>query len=313
MSQRVVRWAWINAAVMMLVLLMGALVTKTGSGEGCGRSWPMCHGNLVPDPTMESYVEYSHRLVSGIAGLIVFGIWLWARKHLGGKSDWAYRVPLWAAHVALFFTFIQAILGAMAVKWPQSPPILALHFGFSLIAVAATVICARGIQMLQQGKRDQEAGPDRRLRWWLFSIMIFTYGVVYLGALVRHTKATNACSGWPTCNGLWLPDESWDQKTWIAFEHRLAAAWLFAFFVIFWMITKAMRLSEQLMKESKQLIVLCLLQVVSGASIVWTIGNGPMELITSTIHILILSVLFTIMTITCIRLFVPDQGGIDRV
>ena len=109
-SRTVLRWAWLNAAVMLIVVLMGALVTKTGSGEGCGRSWPMCHGNLLPDPTMESLIEYGHRLVSGVAGLIVFGLAVYAWRKLRAP---AFRVPFWAAMVALLFTFLQAILGAI--------------------------------------------------------------------------------------------------------------------------------------------------------------------------------------------------------
>ena len=33
---------------MLLILLGGALVTKTDSGMGCGRNWPDCNGNLIP-------------------------------------------------------------------------------------------------------------------------------------------------------------------------------------------------------------------------------------------------------------------------
>lgn len=32
--------------VMLIVLIGGALVTKTGSGQGCGRQWPLCHGRF---------------------------------------------------------------------------------------------------------------------------------------------------------------------------------------------------------------------------------------------------------------------------
>ena len=32
---------------MAFVQLGGALVTKTGSEDGCGSSWPLCHGALL--------------------------------------------------------------------------------------------------------------------------------------------------------------------------------------------------------------------------------------------------------------------------
>ncbi|WJH32245.1 COX15/CtaA family protein [Paenibacillus sp. CC-CFT747] len=58
---------------MFLVLLMGTLVTKTESGRGCGDDWPLCNGKFIPAYTVESMIEYSHRFVTGIEGLLVLG------------------------------------------------------------------------------------------------------------------------------------------------------------------------------------------------------------------------------------------------
>lgn len=33
---------------MLPLLLGGALVTKTGSADGCGDSWPLCEGEFLP-------------------------------------------------------------------------------------------------------------------------------------------------------------------------------------------------------------------------------------------------------------------------
>src|SRR5690554_1610317 len=63
---------------MILVVLAGAVVTKTGSGDGCGPNWPLCHGQLFPsEPTLETIIEYTHRLVTGVVGILVliFSIW----------------------------------------------------------------------------------------------------------------------------------------------------------------------------------------------------------------------------------------------
>ena len=52
---------WLAAATsigMFLVLVNGALVTKTESGRGCGDDWPLCNGKFVPAYTLESMIEY---------------------------------------------------------------------------------------------------------------------------------------------------------------------------------------------------------------------------------------------------------------
>src|SRR5216117_3315025 len=56
---------------MFLVLVLGATVTNTGSAEGCGRSWPLCHGEFIPEFTVSTAMEYSHRAVTGLEGLLV--------------------------------------------------------------------------------------------------------------------------------------------------------------------------------------------------------------------------------------------------
>ena len=69
---------------MLFVLLGGALVTKTESGMGCGRSWPLCNGQLIPsDITFEFVIELAHRVVSGGVGLLVVDY----RFGLGERSD----------------------------------------------------------------------------------------------------------------------------------------------------------------------------------------------------------------------------------
>ena len=64
------KWfAVLTSIGMLFVLLGGALVTKTNSGLGCGRSWPLCNGEIFPNEiTIELLIELTHRLVSGGVG-----------------------------------------------------------------------------------------------------------------------------------------------------------------------------------------------------------------------------------------------------
>src|SRR6185295_5169795 len=62
------------AAGMFLVLVMGATVTNTGSGEGCGRSWPLCNGRFIPEQATAALIEFSHRAVTGVEGILVLAL-----------------------------------------------------------------------------------------------------------------------------------------------------------------------------------------------------------------------------------------------
>lgn len=68
---RLVRYAWFTLAFNVGVILLGALVRSTGSGAGCGRSWPTCQGQVVPSLEGATTIEYTHRLASGAALILV--------------------------------------------------------------------------------------------------------------------------------------------------------------------------------------------------------------------------------------------------
>src|SRR5437773_11461315 len=66
--------AAVAALGMFVVLVMGATVTNTGSAEGCGRSWPLCNGQFVPEFTVATAIEYSHRAVTAVESFLLVGL-----------------------------------------------------------------------------------------------------------------------------------------------------------------------------------------------------------------------------------------------
>lgn len=71
--------AWLVLLYNLAVIAWGAFVRATGSGAGCGKHWPMCNGVAVPRaPSVATLIEFSHRLTSGLALLLVVGLAAWA-------------------------------------------------------------------------------------------------------------------------------------------------------------------------------------------------------------------------------------------
>ena len=71
-ARRLYRFAWWVMAANLAVIVWGAFVRVTGSGAGCGSSWPSCNGDVVPrSPSVETMIEFTHRLTSGIALILV--------------------------------------------------------------------------------------------------------------------------------------------------------------------------------------------------------------------------------------------------
>src|SRR5689334_19203727 len=80
-------YAWGVLAYNLLVILWGAYVRASGSGAGCGSHWPLCNGDVVPlAPRVATLVEFSHRLTTSLAGLLVIGLVLWAFRAFPRRS-----------------------------------------------------------------------------------------------------------------------------------------------------------------------------------------------------------------------------------
>lgn len=95
---KTLKWLSIVSTVGMLFLLLGgALVTKTGSADGCGDSWPLCEGEFLPSNiTPELVIELSHRLVTGVVGFAVVALTIMAWKYIGHiqRLSFSHHYPL---------------------------------------------------------------------------------------------------------------------------------------------------------------------------------------------------------------------------
>ncbi|MFD2670680.1 COX15/CtaA family protein [Marinicrinis sediminis] len=291
------RLAIITCIGMFLVVLAGAVVTQTESGEGCGTDWPLCHGEFIPAYTIESMIEYSHRLVTGIVGLMVLATFIAVMVKVRRKD-----AKLYAAST-LFFTLLQAIMGALAVKYETSSLVMALHFGFSLLAFASTLLLVLVMYRTHLPIHPSGWGEkwvagqtvSGRFRLLIWSTLIYTYIVVYLGAYVRHTDSGAGCGrDWPLCNGQVIPD--FEDGAGIAFVHRLGALLLFV--LVAWLAHVSFwhyRHISLFRKSAIALIVLITTQVLSGALVVYSLNDENLYLFAGLFHTVIICVLFSIL------------------
>lgn len=105
------RFAWTTLAWNVVVILWGAFVRATGSGAGCGAHWPLCNGEVVPRaPALETMVEFTHRMTSGVALVLVFALAVWVfRERPKGHS------ARWAAVASVVLILVEAAVGAALV------------------------------------------------------------------------------------------------------------------------------------------------------------------------------------------------------
>jgi heme A synthase len=101
-----------NFIFALFIILWGAWVRLSGSGAGCGEHWPLCNGEVIPlSPSIQTIIEFTHRLTSGIFGITVLAMMFFAFKEFKKKN------PVRLMSIAtLVFTLIEALIGAVLVK-----------------------------------------------------------------------------------------------------------------------------------------------------------------------------------------------------
>jgi len=110
---RFAKYAWLTLAFNLLVIVWGAYVRASGSGAGCGSHWPLCNGEVIPgSPTVKTIVEFSHRLSSGLALLLVVGALVWAFLARAFCAHSPKRPRIRYAASAMFFMSMEAAIGA---------------------------------------------------------------------------------------------------------------------------------------------------------------------------------------------------------
>lgn len=161
-------YAWLVLAYTQLVILWGTYVRAAGAGNGCGPNWPLCDGQFLPHaPKLKMFIEFFHRVSSGLDGVLILGLWagamwLYPRRH---------RVRR-AATAALVFVGIESLLGAALVlfRWvgsnasPARVTADALHLINTMLLLAAVLVTALWASGLGPARwRERGRGGPRRV------------------------------------------------------------------------------------------------------------------------------------------------------
>lgn len=252
---------------MAWVQLGGALVTKTGSADGCGSSWPLCHGALLPQNLpISTIIELSHRATSALSLIVVLWLVITAWKNIGYIKE---VKPL--AIISVGFLLIQALVGAAAVLWQQNDYVLALHFGISLISFSSVFVLTLIIFDVDKKYEANKVHIDSKLRIYTWTMAICLYVGIYTGALVRHTDSSLSYGSWPLPFADLIPHTEQD---WVQFMHRLLALIAtISVFLAFSYAIKHYHENRTIRYGYTAALLLIVLQIITGALSIFTSVN----------------------------------------
>ena len=107
-SRNFARFAWFTLGFNLLVILWGVFLRASKSGDGCGQHWLTCGGEVIPSaPQLKTVIEFSHRVTSGLALIVVVILVVWAFRAFA-KGHILRKMAM----ASLVFIILEALLGA---------------------------------------------------------------------------------------------------------------------------------------------------------------------------------------------------------
>lgn len=158
---------------LLVVISSGAAVRLTGSGLGCP-DWPQCHGEIIPELDTHVAIEFGNRVISGLVGLPILALFLFARKLVEPRPE-LVRIAKWM----LIGVLAQGLLGGITVRLDLTWAAVVAHYLLALALLAGAVVVA----WRARRPPGHEPPPDARLALMARALGVFGGIVLVMGTL----------------------------------------------------------------------------------------------------------------------------------
>jgi cytochrome c oxidase assembly protein subunit 15 len=299
--------AWVIVFLTFDLIMFGAFTRLTDSGLGCP-DWPGCYGHANPwqaqthinaaeaaFPTgpvtvVKAWIEMIHRYLAMTVGVLITALLAIACivKLMNAWRKWRkserYTAGFSPAFPALLFVFVclQGAFGAWTVTMKLQPAIVTTHLLLGMLLLGLlTWFAAR------QSEHPPVAAAASGLRMPAAIALALLIIQIALGGWVSTNYAALACTDFPLCHGMLIPEMDfangftlWRElgKTaggeYLAYPALTAIHWVhrnFALVVVAyvgWLAHKALRV-DGLQRTARWLLIVILVQFCTGLSTVF--------------------------------------------
>jgi heme A synthase len=301
----------ITAFFIFVEILLGAVTRLTDSGISCP-DWPLCYGLWFPTPDKLAALpevnytfgqvmsEWLHRFNAAavVAPLTVVLFWLAWRMRM--REPALFEVMLGAVLVLL----VQAGLGGFTVLDRNSAWSVAIHLSVALLLLALVLRA----HVIARGLVAAPAAVGRVLAAIAAALALVT---VASGAVVAKSDATLACSTWPLCDGLLIPDTS-DFAIKLNFGHRLLSLATGLFVFALWSVARHADGGARgpFLRAATMALFVLVLQVGIGAAVPLAFAGGSLwpQVVMGTLHQAFGVVLFATLVVMA---WLPAMGAYE--
>ncbi len=239
------------------LIVLGGVVRSTGSGTACP-DWPLCKGEVVPPFETKVMIEYAHRVVASLVGLIIAAtvVWAWRRRHVDPS---AARM----AGVTLVLLAIQVGVGGITVGTETNSVVVAIHLSIALSLLTALIVLAAKAHL----PGEVRGLTLRKVPAAALASVVVVFALIIVGAFVSQEGAGLAYPDWPLFDGklTWASSKAGE----LHYAHRLVAVAAGA--ALAWLAVHTLRRERDpvALAAVSTAFALYVAQVFVGASNVW--------------------------------------------
>lgn len=204
----------LGTILALCVVVLGAYVRLSDAGLGCP-DWPGCYGELTvpqsktaiqkaqsayPHSTIavgKAWKEMAHRYLAGTLGLLVLAISI-----LGWSAKREIMSSAWTSSFLVILIAFQAMLGMWTVTMLLKPAIVSAH----LIGGMATLAMLTWLAHRHWGHYSTSICKSFSLKFAIRFALIVLLMQIFLGGWTSTNYAALACTDFPTCHGVLIPE-----------------------------------------------------------------------------------------------------------
>lgn len=216
-SPRYRQLALATLLLTFLLIVIGGIVRVSDSGLGCGPSgsgfhgWPFCNGDVAPGVDLNSIIEYTHRVVASVVGLLMLTLAV-----LAWRNYREHRTLVKVAIAGFVLVAAQGLLGGAVVEENLEEELVAAHLMLAMLLLAVLFWIWRATKPETIGADPPDVGRRYRPLAWAASVAILCTIVAggYMAGTQNYGRADyqlgdgahHACGKeFPTCNGEFMP------------------------------------------------------------------------------------------------------------